>query len=188
VALCRELEDLDRQFEAITADTTDLTHGLAEGAFNWRPEPDRWSIAECLSHLDVVGRRYMRKIDAGIASARAKGLTGRGPFRVGLLERWYLRMVEPPPPFRVKAPLVYVPAADPSGTAVLPSFLALQDEFRAQLREADGLDLARARVPSPAYKKMTVGLGTAFAAMAAHERRHLWQARQVRGSRSFPEI
>ena len=54
------------------------------------------------------------------------------------------------------------------------------------LRRADGLDLARVKVVSPFVRTMKLGLGPCFQFLLAHERRHLWQAWQVRNCDAFP--
>ena len=63
--------------------------------------------------------------------------------------------------------------------AVLHEFTALGEEWDKCLAAANGLHLARVKVRSPAMKLLWFPLGGLFAIMAAHERRHLWQASQV---------
>jgi hypothetical protein len=62
----------------------------------------------------------------------------------------------------------------------MAAFRAYQVQYIDRLRQANGLDLARARVRSPAAAGwLRIPLGCAFALTTAHERRHLWQARRV---------
>jgi hypothetical protein len=48
------------------------------------------------------------------------------------------------------------------------------------LERADGLDLRRVKVATPISRFLKMSLGAMFAQIAAHERRHLEQARRVR--------
>jgi hypothetical protein len=41
---------------------------------------------------------------------------------------------------------------------------------------------------SPVSKRIRFSLGAAFAAISAHQRRHLWQARQLRNDPAFPAV
>ena len=66
------------------------------------------------------------------------------------------------------------------------AFRGYQVQFVDRLRQANGVDLAKARVRSPASMWIRITLGSAFALMAAHERRHLWQARQLMARPDFP--
>jgi hypothetical protein len=59
-------------------------------------------------------------------------------------------------------------------------------QFVDRLRQANGLDLARAHVKSPVSNLIRLALGSGFALMVAHERRHLHQARKVIAERAFP--
>jgi hypothetical protein len=63
---------------------------------------------------------------------------------------------------------------------------AYQVQYVDRLRQANGLDLARARVRSPVGAWLRFSLGAGFALMAAHERRHIWQARRITEMPAFP--
>jgi hypothetical protein len=69
----------------------------------------------------------------------------------------------------------------------MAAFRAYQVQYVDRLRQANGLDLARARARSTVESWMVFPLGCAFAAMAAHERRHLWQANQLTQAPEFPQ-
>ena len=56
-ALPPRLAELQMQFAAVKADSSELVNGLKESQFNWRPNPQSWSMAECLLHLNMVGDR-----------------------------------------------------------------------------------------------------------------------------------
>jgi hypothetical protein len=68
----------------------------------------------------------------------------------------------------------------------MAAFRAYQVQYVDRLRQANGLDLARARVASPLTRWLRMSLGSSFALMVAHERRHLAQARRVTRAPGFP--
>lgn len=182
-----ELAELDRQFAALKAEASELVSGLKGSQFNWRPDPRSWSMAECLLHLNIVGDRYVHVLEKTLAEARARGLVGQGPFGYGWLGKWLLANTEPPPKRKFKAPRSFTPTDDQPITAVLPTFLHLQEQLALRIEQANGLDLARVKVPAPGLGPVKLNLHITFAWIAAHERRHLWQARQVRNRARFPE-
>ena len=182
----RELEEHQKQFEQAGEQAKSLTQGLSEAQFNWRPEPNSWSIEECLAHLTMVGQTEIRLIESAIQSGRARGVTGNGPFRYGWVERTILRQTEPPVRRRFSAPRRFRPVHGQPVTAILPTFLHVQRQFAQLASQADGLDLARVKVPTPISRLMKFSLGITLAQAAAHERRHLEQARRVRESPGFP--
>ncbi len=175
-----ELELYRQQFEQITSDAADLVKGLGEEQFNWRPAPGAWSIEECLAHLTMTGHLELGHIETAIEQGRARGLTGAGPFEYPALERFILRETEPPARHTMPAPKRLIPAHNQPLTAVMPTFFHVQRMFLLAIERADGLDLRRVKVVTPISRFLKVSLGTMFAQAAAHERRHLAQARRVR--------
>ncbi len=184
--LAADLADYLRQLDGVDADTANLLNGLTEVQFHWSPESSRWSIAQCLVHLVIIGGKYLPILDETIEDARADRLLSRGPFRYGFIERWFVRSTEPPPGIRLRTPLAARPPDDQPLPGVIANFLTMQDDLRKRIRAANGVDLARAKVPSPFIRSLKMGLGACFEFLAAHERRHLWQAWQVRKEERFP--
>lgn len=176
-----------RQLEAVLADAESLAGGLSDAQLAWRPASSRWSIADCLNHVNVTLSKYLPRIDAMLAQGLAEGLTGRGPFRHPFVGNWFIRMMEPPPRRKLRVPGVFAPLPDQPPASLLPEFSRLRRLLLAQVAEADGLDLAAVQTSSPAARYFTLTLGQCFAALAAHDRRHLWQARQVLKHPGFPE-
>ena len=175
-----ELQGYLKQIEQIKADARALVAGLSEEQLGRRPAPGRWSIIECLAHLNTSVRVTLPVFDGAIAEARQRGLTGSGPFRYGWFARQIVRSMEPPPRWRMRTKAFLAPGDHPSPTGTLTDFFVVRDELAARLRQADGLDLKRARIRSPVARWLRMPLGAYFAFIITHERRHLWQARQVR--------
>ena len=175
-----QLEDYRQQFEWIANEAKGLTAGLTEARFNWRPEPGAWSIEECLAHLTAVGTAEIETIERAVEQGRAKGLTGAGPFDIPAWERFILRETEPPVRHAIGSPGRFRPIHGQPVTGVLPTFLHLQRRFTIQIELADGLDLRRVKVPTAIASLLKLSLGGTLAIAAAHERRHMAQARRVR--------
>jgi DinB superfamily len=179
-----ELEGYQDQLLSIQQDAPGIVAQLTPEQFNWRPAPARWSIAECFDHLNATARVFLAKIDRSIADAKARGLRGTGPAGHGLIDRLMIRAMEPPPRFHTRSPKVVTPAEHTTRDreAVMREFMEWQGQIAARVRQADGLALSRVRVPSPFGRWLTYSLGGAFAIALAHERRHLWQAKEVRNA------
>jgi hypothetical protein len=175
-----ELEQYSQKIKEFQDDATELTEGLTEAQFNWRPAPEAWSIEECLSHLTMVGQWEIRAIEQAIEDGRARGLTGTGPFEYGPIDRLIVDLTRPPVRMRVSAPRRFVPLHGQPVTAILPTFQHVQSQFLIQLERARGLDLRRVKVQTPISRFLKMSLGAMFAQVTAHEQRHLEQARRVR--------
>jgi hypothetical protein len=185
-----ELEEFRGEFETISADTGTFVAPLSDAQFTWSPSPDVWSIGQCIEHLNVTARAYLPALDEGIASAIRAGVYGTGPFTYNVLGRLMVRSMEPPPLFRFKAPAIFAPPptaqAQRTRAEIMAGFRGYQVQYIDRLRQANGVDLAKAKVVSPANRLLHLSLGSGFALQIAHERRHLWQARQLLARPEFP--
>ena len=186
LTLAPELDTFRQQFEQLADDADGLTRTLSDSQFNWQPPSRGWSVAQCIDHLNVTARTYLPKLDEGIAEAIRRGLYGEGPFKYNWFGRMFVRSQEPTTKLKFKAAKVFLPAASRPRQETLAAFRAYQVQFVDRLRQANGLDLARARVKSPAASFISLPLGSGFALMIAHERRHLQQARNVLADQAFP--
>jgi hypothetical protein len=185
-----ELESFRAEFEALEAEADAIVKPLSDAQFTWSPSPDVWSVGQCVEHLNVTARAYLPALDEGIASAIRAGVYGQGPFTYNLLGRLMVRSMEPPPLWRFKAPAIFRPPAAPqslrSRTEIMAGFHGFQVQYMDRLRQANGVDLAKATVVSPANRLVHLSLGSGFALQIAHARRHLWQARQLTLHAEFP--
>ena len=186
VPMFTELAGYEVELDRITTAFDGLVAGLADEQTQWRPEAGRWSIGENIDHLTATGRLYLPAFDEAIEVARSRSLYREGPFRYGVLERFFAWSIEPPVRFKLPSPHGMRPGALRSTAIVKEEFFEMQEELRARIRAANGLDLQVVKVRSPLARRAVFSLGAAFRILLAHERRHLWQARDVRVSRGFP--
>jgi hypothetical protein len=89
-------------------------------------------------------------------------------------------------PLRREASDDVQPAAGRTRREILSAFHAYQVQYIDRLRQANGVDLARARVRMSASGWLRIPLGSAFALMVVHSRRHLAQAQRVMDAENFP--
>ena len=175
-----ELASLLVQFESVSADAKSLTKRLNDSQLLWKPGASKWSVAECFAHLIAVESLDLPDLRQAIADGRENGVTGTGPFRYGIVSGWFLRSLEPPVKrSKSSAPGAYVPGQVTDPRATIAKFFEIQAELRDLIRSSDGLHLARVKTRLPALPAIRMSIGRRFQTLAAHDRRHLWQAHQV---------
>jgi hypothetical protein len=180
------LDVCQQRFDDARGEFHRLTHGLTEAQFNWRPEADRWSAAECIDHCVVVGTLMNRNIDDAINRALERNLRSDGPFKYGAFGNFFVKAVGPSDEARkrkFKAPKAYTPTSNHSIGRLSDAFDQLQKDFIDRVKRSQGLDLARIKVPSAAGGVgvlIRLSLGQWFALLANHQDRHLAQAWDVR--------
>jgi DinB superfamily len=171
---------LEESLNTAERDARALQAGLTEGA--WRADAGSWSVAECLDHLATANHVYLQAMEVPAARALGQGRRRRRPAQPGLIGRWFVRWLEPPvkPASRSKAPPSIRPRTSPALGDAVSRFLASQDEVRKFLRTYADIDLTGVRFPNPFVRGVRFSLATGLHVIAAHERRHLWQAWRVR--------
>jgi hypothetical protein len=157
---------------------------LSLDQLRWRSDPTRWSIGECLDHLNVTLAAYLPKIEDAIVLGWREGMT-QG-FRHHLpAEIDTLRLIEPPVRVRFPAPPEIQPVAAVDPDRLVDAFHRTRDRYAAAVRRSFGLDLPRILIAEPICPWIHT-LGGTLALMAAHDRRHIWQAEQVIEDPRFP--
>jgi hypothetical protein len=177
-----DIEKLHDQLDAAERDARLLVDNLAEEQGCWRAEEGSWSVAQCLDHLAITNQVYLGAMKEPTNRARAAGRLRRRPALPGFVGQWFATKMEPPvkTPFKMKATRNIKPGKSPSLADAFARFLASQKEIRDYLRTNADLELAGIRFPNPLVPGIRFSVATGLHVIAAHERRHLWQAWRVR--------
>lgn len=177
-----DLQTLSDALDATERDARAVVDGLSELHGTWRAEPGSWSVAECLDHLSTANRVYLAAMESPAARALRAGRWRRHPAQPGLIGGWFVKYLEPPakPGLKSKAPRKIRPRTAPPLHDAFTAFLVSQEEVRTFLRTYANIDLAGVRFPNPFVRGLRFSLATGLHVIAAHERRHLWQAWRVR--------
>lgn len=177
-----ELQALEDQLDAAARDAQAVASRLIEERGCWCPQTGSWSVSECLDHLTQTNRLYLAAMEPAAKRAQEQGSRHSSPALPGFIGNLFVKSLEPPvkPGLKMRAPKSIRPREQPPLAEALASFLSSQDEVRAFLRANEGLDLARIRFVNPFLPGVRFSLATALHVIPAHERRHLWQAWNVR--------
>lgn len=175
-------------FDELGTEAEELAQPLTPEQFNWTSEPERWSVGQCIDHLNTAGYQLLPRLERALRKGRERGLTGAPPFRYGIISRWFIRFNKPSSGFKMTTFKTYEPTTDSrlDKEETVERFVALQHKLAAKVEEADGLDLRKIRAPSPVSRWLRLSVGAWFEGTIAHERRHLQQARAVTQEANFP--
>lgn len=185
-ALSPRAGEYQRQLEALRRDALALTADLTDDQINWHPSPERWSIAQCLSHLVLSGKQYAPGMAAAVEEARRRAEAGMPAYRSGFIADWVVRSMEPPPRLRVKTFRTLEPSPRVGAAAVTAEFMGTLDALADTIARVQGVDPKGGRMRSPFLGVLRLTLDQAIRLQLGHARRHLWQAWQVRKSPRFP--
>ncbi len=180
-------EDLtaeDRQkalkyLEKTRADVLTATKGLSEAQWNFKPAPDRWSVAEVAEHIAAAEDFLRERVETQVM----KGPAREGNEDVKAIDEFVLQGV-PDRSHKVQAPEPLRPTNRfGSPKASLQHFKQSRAETIAFLKNTK--DLRQHAVDSPLGKKLDAYEWVLF--IAAHSERHTKQINEVKADPNFPK-
>jgi hypothetical protein len=182
-----DLRRMANRTKDLRAEAATIIEVTSNEQWLWSPDKNRWNMAQIVAHLNSVARLGLPRIEEAVARLRAENLLSDNPPKYGWFERFFIRLLSPNPPFQVPVPSVYVPIAsdDPTGQTG-PEFLELLTRTLTCIESANGLDLIRQKVPSPANEKLRLTVGAWLEGMVGHNEYHWIQVRALRDQAGFP--
>lgn len=173
------LDDLSRRAAAAAA-TVKTYRDLPHAGLNHKPSSDRWSILECLEHLNLYGDFYLPEIEGRIFAAPE---SDSGGFRPGVLGNYFAQLMQQDPAGKgkkMKAPKDKVPAASQLTVTTIDRFLKQAEHLQHLLQLAEKADLTKTKTAISLSKMIRLRLGDTFRFYVYHMERHIAQAERAR--------
>jgi hypothetical protein len=160
--------------------------GFDARQLNWRPDPARWSVAQCFEHLLTANRLMLQAAESALNNAGPRTLWQRLPLLPGVLGRMLIRSQAPSATRKFTAPSKAQPATSDIAVDIIQRFIEQDRDAVARVRALDERDAARAIMTSPFISFVTYSVLDGWRLFLAHDRRHFEQARRVTLSPGFP--
>ena len=153
---------------------------LPEDQLNFKEEPEKWSILECIEHLNRYGEFYLPELEKAMLSHKAK--TSPQVFKSGLLGNYFanLMKVNNGKMTKMKTPADKNPSGSKLTAITIDKFLKQQEMLKSLLNQAREADLTKTKVPISLTKLIKLRLGDTFRFFVYHIERHILQANKVR--------
>jgi hypothetical protein len=171
-----QLSNLLEEFYRATREANELVLGRSADDLTHTWQSSSWSVTQCLDHLARTTFSFLPAIS--LAVAMAPELNTNRPLRTGTIAWLLIRKLEPPYHLRYKV----IPQLAPQETdfeAGWSNFKRSQAQLLEAVRSAAGLAIDKVGVQCPVYARLNYNVYGALRLLAAHERRHLWQMRQI---------
>ena len=178
------LETVSEALQAVEKDAANLIRGLSTKQGDWRPYEHSWSIRQCLDHLAKTNATYAAALQEAVSRSKASGRTSE--LAPGWFARWFIAQMEPPVRTKFKTFAIVAPAGTGSVQDALKAFEMSHEPLRRVLESAAGVDFNRVRFRNPFVPLLRFSIATGLLIVNAHDRRHLWQAKQIAEMAEFP--
>ena len=148
---------------------------------NRRPGYDRWSVGQCLEHLNILSGYYLPLVKSRLKMAQARGSVAGQSVRSGWLGRRFTHAARQEEDsddiFRV--PKQYAPTGVRLTGTVVEAFTRQLDELLRLLLLARQVDAGAVRVPNPLHPWLKLRLTDVLELLIANYKRYVHQAEQA---------
>ncbi|WP_128543572.1 DinB family protein [Larkinella soli] len=154
---------------------------MSDAQLVWKPDTKRWSITECLQHLNLAERFYIRNLQKKVDDLGLIQVAPTDQFlKAGTLGKMLRYAVDPQT--RMKLPTISLmkPRSDLDPREVMRQFEELQQLLHQILDKGVYLDWNQEKVMTLIGNWAKIRLGDAFLMLVAHTERHLNQALRVK--------
>jgi len=180
-----QIVDVVNAFEHAQSRLDRLTDAIPEDRWGMRSKPQRWSVAECVAHLNLTNSAYVPRIRKAIEEARNLPRTAGASYKRDTIGKIFAVMVGPIPKIgktrigRVKTTADFVPTGIVPKQQLVAEFKRLQLELIGMVKESDGLAIDKVSITSPFGEKIHYNVYSTYVILPRHEERHIQQAELV---------
>lgn len=167
--LLNELSQITRQnIEAVKS-----LQNLDDSKLNYKPSPEKWSVLECLEHLNRYFDFYLPEIKKALNNS----VDTKEYFRSGLIGNMLVNMVIPKPDGKKMKTFA---AMNPNGSVLNRQVLSKNMEnlqtFVDYVQKASNSNLNHKGIPVTFSRFIKLNLGDTLRFMTYHNQRHIAQA------------
>ena len=145
-----------------------------EEKLNSRPNPETWSVLQCLDHLNQYAAYYIPEMEREINKSDQQSNTYFGP---GFIGNMFAKAMHPTlGTNKMSAPVDKVPSSSELPKDVINQFLDFQKQYLEILKLAENKNLNKIKIKVTISKWVKLKLGDALRVTIFHNERHTRQA------------
>jgi hypothetical protein len=160
---------------------------LSEDQISWKSSQANWSIAECVDHLLVTNRLYLKEFEKQFDEKRIKTECSKIEVKHKWLSKFIMKSADPSNSKKVNTFAVFMPSTSNYSKKVLDDFSDLQNKLINIVRFAKDLNLNEYVMSSPAAKIIKENFNDVLEIIRLHDRRHFNQAEKLYNHPNFPK-
>ena len=140
---------------------------------------ERWSVLECLEHLNLYGDFYLVEIEKQIITNPRRDISTT--FKSGILGNYFanLMAVKDGKITRMKSPKDKNPSNSNLSITTINRFLKQQERLGSLLNQCRGLDLTKTKAAISLTNLIKLRLGDTLRFFCYHIERHVFQAERA---------
>lgn len=174
------LDQLMADLQTIQAVTAQRFRPLNDEQLNRRPSPDKWSVGQCLEHLNIIWGYYLPLITRRLQQAQSKQTRPAEMVKHGFIGRRLTAAMRVPASDKpLTSPQQYAPSGSRLPRTVVEVFGRQLDELLTVVQQARSINANAVRIPNPIIPLLRLRLTDQLEFLVVHLQRHVTQAGQV---------
>jgi hypothetical protein len=152
---------------------------LSVEQLNFKENPERWSILECIEHLNRYGEFYLPELERRILDSQPD--PSAATFNSGMIGNYFanLMKVNNGKMTKMKTPRDKNPANSLISVTALDKFLKQQERLESLLQQSRKMNLQKVKCSISLTPLIKLRLGDTFRFFINHIERHVYQANEV---------
>lgn len=146
-----------------------------------KPSPSKWSVIECLEHLNLYGDFYIPEFQEFLIEAQPDSKDRK--FKPGILGNYFANSMKVGQDGSVSNKMNTFKSKNPSKVnlrpGVLDRFVKQQREFVEIINKSEQVDINQKGIPITITSLINLKLGDALRFIIFHNERHIYQAEKV---------
>ena len=150
---------------------------LTDKEINYKETIDKWSILECMEHLNIYGDFYNSEIKKCIKQTHT---TSAKIFKSGVIGNYFVNLISPKEKLnKMKTLKVNNPLGSSLDKSCIDKFINQQKEYLELIEKSKHINLTKTKTAISISKLIKLRLGDTFRFITAHNERHLIQAENI---------
>jgi len=149
---------------------------LSDAQLNLKPDTDKWSVLQCVEHLNRYSEYYLRVMDTKLSSAKE---TGEEELKYSWFGKMSIKSIHPDNRKKSKTLKRLNPAESEVNKQVLRDFIAHQKNLLRLMNKAERYSINSVKIPADVFKLLKLRLGECFEFLIVHQQRHILQMKEL---------
>jgi len=174
------LDQLIADLRHVQQTVTQRFRPLTDQQLNRRPAPSKWSVGQCLEHLNIIGGYYLPALTHKIQQAQSRHSTPAATVKRGVVGRRLTDAMRSPVSEKTyRSPQKYAPSGSRLPRTVVDVFRRQLDDLIHLVEEGRRINLNTVRVANPVIPLLRLRATDVLEMLTVHIQRHMVQAERV---------
>lgn len=183
----QQLQHFADELDELTQYVQTTFGALSEQHLNWKPDADRWSIAQCFHHIITSNTTYFGTFESLKSGSYSPTLWQRVPFVPTIIGREMVKAIGRVPRQAIKTSTIFEPSKSTIAREIIGGFALHQKRVAEYLRFFAGSDIAtESIIISLSVSPILIApLSDVLTMTVNHTFRHVLQAEKVMNMVNF---